>query len=90
VEITLVKRRGDGDDDRAYLTVDGQTRRGPIHVVQLAGRGREAARGQPGIGQPVAEQNLGRIRLTHHLDRDHTAIGSTQLHPTSSPRDIDP
>ena len=33
VEITLVKRRTDGDDDRAYLTVDGQTRHGPIHVV---------------------------------------------------------
>jgi hypothetical protein len=33
VEIALVKRRWDGDDDRAYLTVDGRTRRGPIHVM---------------------------------------------------------
>jgi hypothetical protein len=33
VEIALVKRGGHGADDRAYLTVDGQTRRGPIHVL---------------------------------------------------------
>jgi hypothetical protein len=33
VDITLVKRLADADDDRAYRTVDGQTRRGPIHVV---------------------------------------------------------
>jgi hypothetical protein len=33
VEITLVKRLSEGDDDRAYLTVDGETRRGPVHVV---------------------------------------------------------
>ncbi len=33
MEITLVKRLREGDDDRAYLTVDDATRRGPIHVV---------------------------------------------------------
>ena len=33
VQIRLVKRLRDEDDDRAWLTVDGQTRRGPIHVV---------------------------------------------------------
>jgi hypothetical protein len=33
VEIGLVKRPRNGDADRAYLTVGGQTRRGPIHAV---------------------------------------------------------
>jgi hypothetical protein len=33
VEITLVKASGPGDRDRAYLEVDGITRRGPVHVV---------------------------------------------------------
>ena len=32
MEIALVKRARDGEADRAYLTVGGQTRRGPIHV----------------------------------------------------------
>ncbi len=33
MEITLVKAAGPGDRDRAYLEVDGVTRRGPIHVI---------------------------------------------------------
>jgi len=33
MEITLVKAAGPGDQDRAWLTVDGATRRGAIHVV---------------------------------------------------------
>jgi len=33
MEITLVKAAKPGDRDRAYLEVDGITRRGPIHVV---------------------------------------------------------
>jgi hypothetical protein len=33
VDIALVKRYRGGDDDRVYLTVDGRTRRGPIHVM---------------------------------------------------------
>jgi hypothetical protein len=33
MEITLVKAAGPGDRDRAYLEVDGVTRRGPVHVV---------------------------------------------------------
>jgi hypothetical protein len=33
MEITLVKAAGPGDRDRAYLKVDGVTRRGPVHVV---------------------------------------------------------
>ena len=33
VEITLVKAARPGDQDRAYLEVDGITRRGPVHVV---------------------------------------------------------
>lgn len=33
MEITLVKRLHEGDEDRAYLTVHGETRRGPVHVV---------------------------------------------------------
>ena len=33
MEITLVKAAGPGDRDRAYLTVDGATRRGPVHVL---------------------------------------------------------
>ena len=33
MEITLVKAAGPGDQDRAYLDVDGITRRGPVHVV---------------------------------------------------------
>jgi hypothetical protein len=56
---------------------------------ELVGRAREAVRGQPGIGQPVAEQHRTRIRLTHHLDRDHTTVGSTQLHPHIVSRDLD-
>jgi len=46
---------------------------------ELVDCAREAVRGQPGIDQPVAEQNRSRTRLTHHLDRDHTAVGPTQL-----------
>jgi hypothetical protein len=38
----------------------------------------------------VAEQHRTRIRLTHHLDRDHTTVGSTQLHPHIVSRDLDP
>jgi len=57
---------------------------------ELVDCAREAVRGQPGIGQPVAEQNRTRIRFTHHLDRDHTAVGSTQLHPHFVSRDLDP
>ena len=33
MEITLVKAAGPGDRDRAYLEVDGVTRRGPVHVI---------------------------------------------------------
>ncbi|MGH3150520.1 MAG: hypothetical protein ACRDOB_07305, partial [Streptosporangiaceae bacterium] len=33
VEITLVKAAGPGEQDRAYLEVDGITRRGPVHVL---------------------------------------------------------
>jgi hypothetical protein len=33
MEITLVKAAGPGDRDRAYLTVDGVARRGPVHVI---------------------------------------------------------
>lgn len=33
MEITLVKTPGPGEADRAYLEVDGVTRRGPVHVV---------------------------------------------------------
>lgn len=33
MEITLVKASGPGDRDRAYLEVDGSTRRGPVHVI---------------------------------------------------------
>jgi hypothetical protein len=33
MEITLVKAAKPGDRDRAYLEVDGITRRGPVHVV---------------------------------------------------------
>jgi hypothetical protein len=33
MEIALVKAAGPGDRDRAYLEVDGVTRRGPIHVI---------------------------------------------------------
>jgi hypothetical protein len=33
MEITLVKAPRPGDQDRAYLEVDGITRRGPVHVV---------------------------------------------------------
>jgi hypothetical protein len=33
VEITLVKAARAGEEDRAYLEVDGETRRGPVHVV---------------------------------------------------------
>src|SRR3984885_12360417 len=33
MEITLVKAAKPGGRDRAYLEVDGLTRRGPIHVV---------------------------------------------------------
>ena len=33
MEVTLVKAAGPGDRDRAWLTVAGVTRRGPVHVV---------------------------------------------------------
>jgi hypothetical protein len=33
MEVTLVKAAGPGDRDRAWLTVGGVTRRGPVHVV---------------------------------------------------------
>jgi hypothetical protein len=33
MEITLVEAIGPGDQDRAWLTVDGATRRGAVHVV---------------------------------------------------------
>lgn len=33
VEITLVKAAGPGQQDRAYLEVDGIIRRGPIHAI---------------------------------------------------------
>jgi hypothetical protein len=33
MEITLVKAAGPGDQDRVWLTVDGATRCGAIHVV---------------------------------------------------------
>src|ERR1700729_4484417 len=33
MEGTLVKSAGPGDRDRAWLTVAGGTRRGPVHVV---------------------------------------------------------
>ena len=33
MEITLVKAARPGDRDRAYLTVGGVTRRGPVHVI---------------------------------------------------------
>jgi hypothetical protein len=33
MEITLVKAARPGDQDRAYLEVDGVTRRGPVHVL---------------------------------------------------------
>ncbi|HTX28051.1 MAG TPA: hypothetical protein VME19_13650 [Streptosporangiaceae bacterium] len=33
MEITLVKAAGPGEADRAYLSADGDTRRGPVHVV---------------------------------------------------------
>lgn len=33
MNIALVKAAGPGGRDRAYLTVDGITRRGPVHVV---------------------------------------------------------
>lgn len=33
VEITLVKAAGPGLQDRAYLQVDGITRRGPVHAI---------------------------------------------------------
>jgi len=33
MEVTLVKAAGAGDRDRAWLTVAGVTRRGPVHVV---------------------------------------------------------
>ncbi len=33
MEVTLVRAAGPGDRDRAWLTVAGVTRRGPVHVV---------------------------------------------------------
>jgi hypothetical protein len=33
MEITLVKAAGPGEQDRAYLEVDGITRRAPVHVM---------------------------------------------------------
>jgi hypothetical protein len=33
MEITLVKAARPGDSDRAYLTVGGLTRPGPVHVI---------------------------------------------------------
>ena len=33
MEVTLVKAAGPGGRDRAWLTVAGVTRRGPVHVV---------------------------------------------------------
>jgi hypothetical protein len=33
MEITLVKATGPGDRDRAWLTVGGVARRGPVHVI---------------------------------------------------------
>jgi hypothetical protein len=33
MEIALVKAAGPGERDRAYLEVDGVTRRGPVHVI---------------------------------------------------------
>ena len=33
MEIVLVKAAGPGEGDRAYLEVDGVTRRGPVHVL---------------------------------------------------------
>ena len=33
MEVTLVKAARPGNRDRAYLTADGATRRGPIHVI---------------------------------------------------------
>jgi hypothetical protein len=33
MKITLVKAAGPGERDRAYLEVDGVTRRGPVHAV---------------------------------------------------------
>ena len=33
MDVTLVKAAGPGDRDRAWLTVAGVTRRGPVHVV---------------------------------------------------------
>jgi hypothetical protein len=33
MEVTLVKAAGPGERDRAYLEVDGVTRRGPVHVI---------------------------------------------------------
>jgi len=33
MEVTLVKAARPGDRDRAYLTVGGVNRRGPVHVV---------------------------------------------------------
>jgi hypothetical protein len=33
MEIALVKAAGPGDRDRAYLEVDGMTRRGPVQVI---------------------------------------------------------
>jgi hypothetical protein len=33
MEITLVKAAGPGEQDRAYLEVDGITRRAPVHVI---------------------------------------------------------
>jgi hypothetical protein len=33
MEVALVKGAGPGDRDRAWLTVAGMTRRGPVHVV---------------------------------------------------------
>jgi hypothetical protein len=56
---------------------------------ELVGCAREDVRGQPGIGQPVAEQNRSRTRLTRHLNRDDTAVGPTQLHPDTVSCDLD-
>jgi hypothetical protein len=36
----------------------------------------------------VAEQNHRRVRLTHHLDRDHPTVAAAQLHPHIVSRDV--
>jgi hypothetical protein len=38
MEIALVKAAGPDDRDRAYLEVDGVTRRGPLHVIHALPR----------------------------------------------------